>query len=84
MVMNAALYEKHGKYYISVSWTQSGKRYRKSRTTGLPVKGNKRKAQAMADAFLKEMQEKVTEGYVDILFSEYYEAMAGRCEISDF
>ena len=51
--MNATLYEKHGKYHISVSWTQSGKRYRKSKATGLPVKGNKRKAQAMADAFLK-------------------------------
>lgn len=69
--MNAILYEKHGKYHISVSWTQDGKRYRKSKATGLAVKGNKRKAQAMADAFLKEMQEKVTEGYVDILFSEY-------------
>ena len=69
--MNATLYEKNGMYHVSVSWTQCGKRYRKSRTTGLPMKGNKRKAQVMAKQFLDEMQEKVTDGYVDILFSEY-------------
>ena len=47
--MNATIYEKHGKYQISISWTVNGKRFRKSKATGLPVKGNKRKAQAMAD-----------------------------------
>lgn len=50
--MNATIYEKHGKYQISISWTVNGKRFRKSKATGLPVKGNKRKAQAMADAFM--------------------------------
>lgn len=45
--MNATIYEKHGKYQISISWTVNGKRFRKSKATGLPVKGNKRKAQAM-------------------------------------
>ena len=33
---------------------------RKSKATGLPVKGNKRKAQAMADAFMAELESKVS------------------------
>lgn len=69
--MNATIYEKHGKYQISISWTVNGKRFRKSKATGLPVKGNKRKAQAMADAFMAEMESKVSDGYTDMLFSDY-------------
>lgn len=69
--MNATIYEKHGKYQISISWTVNGKRFRKSKATGLPVKGNKRKAQAMADAFMAELESKVSDGYTDVLFSDY-------------
>ena len=46
----ACLREKHGNYYIVISYyDEAGKRKQIWETTGLKVKGNKRKAEEKSD-----------------------------------
>lgn len=80
--MTATLYEKNNRYHVMITWFVEGKRYRKSKATGLTVKGNKRKAQTMADEMLREMQSKVTENYSDISFPQYMRLWLEEIEMS--
>lgn len=80
--MTATLLERNKKYYIEVSWYTDGKRHRKGKSTGLPIKGNKRKAQEMLDAFLSEMKTKVTENYMEITFAQYLKLWVEEMEHS--
>ena len=70
--MTATLYEKNGKYHVNLSWYVDGRRFRKSRATGLAVKGNKRRAQEFLDNLLTEMKSKVTENYTEISVASYF------------
>ena len=49
------LYEKNNKWQMSISYyDENGERRRKSQSTGLQVKGNKKNAQYMLDELLSE------------------------------
>lgn len=65
------LQEKRGTFYMVISYYEDHKRFTKWVPTGLPVKGNKRKAEAMLreyrESFIPETQ-KATE---EMLFSDY-------------
>ena len=52
--MTGSLQVKNGKYYMVLNSTENGKRKQKWISTGLPEKGNKRKAEQM-------LREKLTE-----------------------
>jgi integrase len=53
----ASLVERYGNYYINLSWyDENGKRGRKSISTELPVKSNKKKAEEMLREARKEQQ----------------------------
>ena len=71
-MMTANLYERYGKYQVMLSWQQDGMRKQKSVATGITVQGNnKREAEAARKRILAEWEEKVTENFQDILFSDY-------------
>lgn len=54
------LEEKRGVYQMSLSWrSPDGKRERKSISTGLPAKGNKKRAEAMLMALRQEYEEEL-------------------------
>ncbi len=65
------LQEKRGTFYMVISYYEDHKRFTKWVPTGLPVKGNKRKAEAMLreyrESFIPESK-KATE---EMLFSDY-------------
>jgi len=71
MDVTATLQEKRGKFHIVLYWYQNGERQRKWVSTGLPVKGNKRKAEQERQRVLKEYQDKITESYSDIYFDKF-------------
>ena len=51
------LREKRGYYHIVLSYTdENGKRQTPSKSTGLPVKGNKKRAEAMLTQARKEKE----------------------------
>ena len=51
------LRERGGYYYTVLSYTgENGKRHTPSKSTGLPVKGNKKRAEAMLLEARKEME----------------------------
>ena len=59
---------------MKISWIQDGKRYRKSKSSGLPERGNKKRAYDMLIDFQREKEaELVACGRVnkDILFTDY-------------
>ena len=54
------LEQKRGIYQMCLSWAiTDGKRDRMSRSTGLPVKGNKKKAEAMLASLIREQENRV-------------------------
>lgn len=54
------LREKRGYYHIVLSYTdENGHRKTPSKTTGLPVKGNKKRAEAMLQEARKQMEEEL-------------------------
>ena len=57
--MTGSLQIKRDKYYAVLSWYEGEKRKQKWIATGLPAKGNKRRA----EAFLKQELEKAIEQY---------------------
>ena len=69
--MTGSLTIKNGKYYAVLNIYEDGKRKKKWINSGLPEKGNKRKA----EAFLREKiaEHERMEGIVrsDVLFSDY-------------
>lgn len=53
--MTGSLQEKNGRYHMVISYIdQDGKRKQMWKSTGLTVKGNRKRAQAMLDAYLRE------------------------------
>lgn len=69
--MNGCLQVKNGKYYIVLSYMENGKRKRPWIATGLPEKGNKRKAEQMLRKKLHEYEVKSGIIRCDTLFSDY-------------
>lgn len=69
--MTGSLQIKNEKFYIVINTSENGKRKQKWITTGLPVKGNKRKAEQMLRDKLREYElaPKVAES--DMLFADY-------------
>ncbi len=53
--MTGSLQVKNGRYHMVISYIdQDGKRKQIWKATGLPIKGNRKRAQAMLDAYLRE------------------------------
>lgn len=71
--VTGSLYEKNNKWQMMINYYDvDGKRKQKSKSTGLVVKGNKRKAQIMLDELLHEYNDDVTKLFSkDMLFSDY-------------
>lgn len=69
--MTGCLQIKNGMYYIVLSTYENGKRKRPWIATGLPVKGNKRKAEKMLREKLHEYESKAGIVHSDELFSDY-------------
>jgi len=59
--MRGSLQIKGDKYYMVVYTMRNGKQEQQWKSTRLPVKGNKRKAEEMLKAYLQECEEKATE-----------------------
>ncbi len=55
--MTGSLQEKNGRYYMVLSAMKNGKQHLQWKSTGLTVKGNKRKAEDKLKEFLRESEE---------------------------
>lgn len=53
------LREKRGYYHMVLSYTVDGKRFTPTKTTGLPVKGNKKRAEAMLNEWRRDTEEEL-------------------------
>lgn len=69
--MTGSLQIKNGKYYMVLNCTENGKRKQKWVATGLPQKGNKRKAEQMLREILQTYESGQKDAAPDILFSDY-------------
>ena len=69
--MTGCLQVKNGMYYIVLSIYENGKRKRPWIATGLPAKGNKRKAEQMLREKLCEYEQKSGIIHTDVSFSDY-------------
>lgn len=69
--MTGSLQTKNDKYYIVLNLTQQGKRRQKWISTGLPVKGNKRRAEQLLREALQQYQQQSGNAFGDTLFSNY-------------
>ena len=69
--MTGSLTEKNGKYYIVLNLYEGSRRKRKWIATGLPVKGNKRKAEQMLREKLLEYERTPLAAKSDTLLSDY-------------
>lgn len=69
--MSGSLQEKNGKYYVVLNTKLNGKRKQKWISTGLDVKGNKRKAQEILNNTLANYNEEDYFGTESMLFADY-------------
>ena len=69
--MTGSLQVKNGKFYIVLNIYENGKRKPKWISTGLPEKGNKRKAEQFLREALAEYDRTLTGAPCDILFADY-------------
>lgn len=69
--MTGSLTEKNGKFYIVLNYYEGKNRKRKWIPTGLPVKGNKRKADQLLRDTLQQYEQQQLTAKTDILFSDY-------------
>ena len=70
--MTGSLQIKNGKFYMVLNCTENGKRKQKWLATGLPEKGNKRKAEQMLREKLAALEHAApSNNAADILFTEY-------------
>lgn len=71
--MTASIQVRSNKYYVVLSWQESGKRKQKWINTDLPADGNnKRKAEKKRVEILKEWEERTSvQNHEEILFSDY-------------
>jgi len=66
------LREKNGKWHCVLNlYDENGKRCQKSHSTGLPIKGNKKKAEKILNAMCLEYDSRNLNYYSTILFSDY-------------
>lgn len=72
--MTGSLQVKNDKFYIIVNMKENGKRKQKWISTGLDVKGNKRKAEQLLRETLLEYENASNQPIVDILFADYIKA----------
>ena len=76
ITVSGHLRERNGLYHMALSWTdKNGDRDRKSISTGLPIKGNKKRAEAMLRTARREQQELLTNmpDVDDLLFADFME-----------
>ena len=64
------LFESNGIWQMRAFHYEGGKRKSQSKSTKLPVKGNKKKAQAMLDAWLEELNSQDA-SFTEIGFFDY-------------
>lgn len=69
--MTGSLQEKRNKYYIILNYKVDGKRKQKWISTGLDVKGNKRKATQILIEMLKEYDDEKLIGSSKMLFADF-------------
>ena len=69
--MTGSLTEKNGKFYIVLNYYEGKTRKRKWIPTGLPIKGNKRKADQLLRDTLQQYEHQPLATKTDILFSDY-------------
>lgn len=70
--MTGSLQTKNGKFYMVLNCTENGKRKQKWLATGLPEKGNKRKAEQMLHEKLAALEHTAPSvNAPDILFTDY-------------
>ena len=64
---NHRLRERNGIYHVVVYWINpiTKEQESKSKSTGLKLKGNKKKAEEIGEAFLKEVKEQYKDAYQD-------------------
>lgn len=69
------LEEKRGIYQMILSWYSLGKRGRKSLSTGLKIKGNKKRAEEMLRLAIQEKEAEIATSPItgDILFADFME-----------
>lgn len=72
--MTGSLQEKNGKFYMVLNTRENGKRKLKWLSTGLPVKGNKRKAEQLLRETLQAYESGQRKATPDILFADYIRA----------
>ena len=73
--VTASLYDKNGIYQIMISYyDENGKRKQKSKSTGLEIRGNKKKAKQMLDELLAEYEDKsISAMENDLTFADFME-----------
>lgn len=70
--MTGSLQIKNGKFYMVLNCTENGKRKQKWLATGLPEKGNKRKAEQMLREKLAALEHTApSDNAANILFTDY-------------
>lgn len=69
--MTGSLQIKNEKFYIVLNYQEHGKRKQKWISTGLPVKGNKRKAEQLMRETLWEYEQTPKAVKSDVLFADY-------------
>ena len=69
--MTGSLTIKNGKYYAVLNIYEDGKRKKKWINSGLPEKGNKRKAEAFLREKIAEYERMEGIVHSDVLFSDY-------------
>lgn len=69
--MTGSLQTKNDKYYIVLNLTRQGKRRQKWISTGLSVKGNKRRAEQLLRETLQQYQQQSGMVPCDMRFSDY-------------
>lgn len=72
--MTGSLQEKNGKFYMVLNTQVNGKRKLKWISTGLTVKGNKRKAEQLLRETLQACESGQKKATPDILFSDYLQS----------
>ena len=74
--VSGRLYEDYGVYQMGFSWVEhNGERGRKSKSTGLPVKGNKKQAERMLSQARQELEERLNNKATPscLLFADFME-----------
>lgn len=69
--MTGGLTDKNGKFYIVLNYYEGNSRKRKWIPTGLPVKGNKRKAEKLLQETLQQYEGRPERLKSDVRFSDY-------------